>query len=55
LKGLLPLLGDGGWADRLILEHGAPFDVRSSGDVQGAANFAAAVNGKLTKTVSSSA
>jgi hypothetical protein len=50
LKGLLPLLGDGGWADRLILDRGAPFDLRSRG-----ANFAAAVNGKLTKTVSSSA
>jgi hypothetical protein len=55
LQGILPLLREGGWTDRLILDGGAPFDVRSSPAAHAPGDLAAAVNEKLTKAVSNSA
>jgi hypothetical protein len=54
LHGMLPLLRDGGWTDRLVLDDETPFDVRSSSP-HAPAGLAAAVNEKLTKAASSSA
>jgi hypothetical protein len=54
LQGILPLLQQSDWADRLILNGAVPFDARSS-SVHGPADLAAAVNEKLTKAVSNSA
>jgi len=54
LQGVLPLLRDGGWADRLVLDGEKPFDVRSSSS-HGPADLAATVNEKLTRAVSNSA
>jgi hypothetical protein len=55
LQELLPLLSGGGLTDHLILDKGAPFDVRSLGVGKGAADFAAAVRDKLAKAASNSA
>jgi hypothetical protein len=55
LQGLLPLLSGGGLTEQLILDKGAPIDVRSLGVGKGAADFAAAVRDKLAKAASNSA
>ena len=53
LAAILRLLQQGGWADRLILDGGMPFDVRSS--AHGPVDLAVAVSEKLTKAASNSA
>jgi hypothetical protein len=55
LRGILPLLREGGWTDRLILDGGEPFDVRSSAAAHAPGDLAAAVSEKLTKAISNSA
>jgi hypothetical protein len=55
VRSVLPVLADGGWADRLILDGGRPFDVHSAPVGQPAANLAAAVREKLAKAASNSA
>lgn len=55
LRGVLPGLADGAWADRLILDGGAPFDVHSASVAQPGANLAVAVREKLAKAVANPA
>jgi hypothetical protein len=53
LRRFIPLLEAGGWSDRLILNNGDPFDIRSAGE--DAAGFAAAISDKLAKAAANSA
>jgi hypothetical protein len=53
LAAVIPLLSQGGWADRLILNAGAPFDLGSGG--RGAEDLANGVTEKLVKSVSNPA
>ena len=55
LASIVPSLSQNGWAERLVLNAGAPFDIRSAAGSPDASSLARGVRERLAKTVSSSA
>ena len=55
LASIIPSLSQNGWADRLVLNAGAPFDIRSAIRSPDASGLARGVRERLAKAVSSSA
>lgn len=55
LASIIPLLTEGGWAEQLILNNGAPFDFGLGDGGHGKVEFAKRVNEKLVKIASNSA
>lgn len=55
LASIVPSLSQNGWAERLILNAGAPFDIRSTDGSPDASRLGPAVRDRLAKAVSSSA
>jgi hypothetical protein len=55
LASIIPSLSQNGWADRLVLNAGAPFDIRSAIGRADRSGVARGVRERLAKAVSSSA